>query len=33
MFDIQHLALDHDGFINEVTEEATSALLKKYRQK
>ncbi|NOT95743.1 MAG: hypothetical protein HOP00_05495 [Nitrospira sp.] len=33
MLEVQHLALDQDRFINEMTEEALHDLLKKYREK
>ena len=33
MLEIQHLALDQDQYINEMTEEALQDLLKKYREK
>lgn len=33
MLEIQHLALDQDRYINEVTEEALQDLLRKYREK
>ncbi|HSL04732.1 MAG TPA: hypothetical protein VK901_14490 [Nitrospiraceae bacterium] len=33
MLEVQHLALDHDRFINEMTEEALHDLVKKYRDK
>lgn len=33
MLEVQHLALDQDRYINEVTEEALKDLLKKYRDK
>jgi len=33
MLEVQHLALDQDRFINEMTEEALQDLLKKYREK
>lgn len=33
MLEVQHLALDQDRYINEVTEEALQDLLKKYRDK
>lgn len=33
MLEIQHLALDQDRFINEMTEEALQDLLRKYRDK
>jgi hypothetical protein len=33
MLKIQHLALDQDQYINEITEEALQDLLKKYQEK
>lgn len=33
MLEIQHLALDHDRYVNEMTEEAMRDLLEKYRRK
>ena len=33
MLKLQHLALDEDKFINDLLEEATKDLLKKYRDK
>ena len=33
MLEVQHLALDQDRFINEMTEEALQDLLKKYQAK
>lgn len=33
MLEIQHFALDHDRYANEVVEEALHDLLKKYKEK
>lgn len=33
MLEIQHLALDQDRYMNEMTEEALQDLLKKYRER
>ncbi|HEU5408492.1 MAG TPA: hypothetical protein VFU48_12040 [Nitrospira sp.] len=33
MLKLQHLALDEDKFVNDLLEEATEDLLKKYREK
>ena len=33
MLEVQHLALDQDQYINDMTEEALRDLLKKYRDK
>lgn len=33
MLKLQHLALDEDKFVNDLLEEATKDLLKKYREK
>ena len=33
MLEVQHLALDKDRFINDMTEEALQDLLKKYKEK
>jgi hypothetical protein len=33
MLEVQHLALDQDRFVNEITEEALQDLLRKYREK
>ena len=33
MLEVQHLALDQDRFINEMTEEALHDLLRKYKEK
>ena len=33
MLEVQHLALDQDRYINEMTEEALQDLLRKYREK
>jgi len=33
MLEIQHLALDHDRYANDVVEEALQDLLKKYKEK
>lgn len=33
MLEVQHLALDQDRFINEMTEEALKDLLRKYKDK
>ncbi|ALA60182.1 hypothetical protein [Nitrospira moscoviensis] len=33
MLELQHLALDEDRYVNEMLEEATRDLLKKYKEK